>query len=343
MYSKHKFMIASLLALGAATAFADAPAPPASPAPVAPAAPAKPAQAAEAAQAQSQAQTERELAEAQQRLEAAARDVGQLSAQLGRHMGEQRIVLNTVGPMRAQLGLQIDNSPTKDGAHVIAVSPGGPAAEAGIHDGDVITSIGGEDLTKSGDPARELVEHVRQLQPDLKVKVVVMRAGKKMNFDVAPRPMPQIEMRRVQGMAPFPGGGPGSPGPGGGRVFNLPTPAPGGIAAIGDGQNWVYSRGPDNGMGFRGMEFANLSEKLGSYFGVKSGVLVVRTGNNESFKLQDGDVILSIDGREPGNAQHAGRILRSYRGGEKLTLRVQRDRKAQNIEVTLPGGTDNDD
>ena len=120
------------------------------------------------------------------------------------------------------------------------------------------------------------------------------------------------------------------------------TPPPGGIAAIGDGQNWVYTRGPE-GMGFRGMEFANLSEKLGSYFGVKSGVLVVRTGNNDAFKLQDGDVILSIDGREPGNAQHAGRILRSYRGGEKLTLRVQRDRKAQNIEVTLPGGGPNDD
>jgi hypothetical protein len=300
----------------------------------APAAPA--AQAAEASQ--SQAQTERALAEAQQRLEAAARDVGQLSAQLGRHMGEQRIVLNTMGPMRAQLGLQIDNSPAKDGAHVIAVSPGGPAAEAGIRDGDVITSIGGEDLTKSGDPARELVEHVRQLQPDLKVKVVVMRAGKKMNFDVAPRPMPHIEMRRVQGVAPFPGPGPGSEMRG--RIFTAPGTPPGQQLEW-NSNGWLVPG--ESGMGFRGMEFANLSEKLGSYFGVKSGVLVVRTGNNDAFKLQDGDVILSIDGREPGNAQHAGRILRSYRGGEKLTLRVQRDRKAQNIEVTLPGGTDNDD
>jgi S1-C subfamily serine protease len=291
----------------------------------------------------SQAQTERALAEAQKRLEAAAREVGELSAQLGQHLGEQRIFLmNGAAPMRAQLGVQISNTPSKDGAHVIAVSPGGPAAEAGIHDGDVITSIGGEDLTKSGDPGRELVEHVRQLQPDLKVKVAVLRAGKKMEFDVAPRPMPQtFELRRMQGVAPFPGPGP-MPGTGGGRVFNLPTPPPGGVAGISDGQNWVYTRGPE-GMGFRGMEFATLSERLGSYFGVKSGVLVVRTGNNDGFKLQDGDVILSIDGREPGNAQHAGRILRSYRGGEKLTLRVQRDRKPQNIEVTLPGGTDSDD
>jgi membrane-associated protease RseP (regulator of RpoE activity) len=311
--------------------------------PAVPAVPVVPAVPASAAQAQSQAQTERALAEAQQRLEAAAREVGELSAQLGQHMGEQHMVFANAVPMRSQLGLQISNTPSKDGAHVMAVSPGGPAAEAGIRDGDVITSIGGQDLTKSGDPGRELVDHVRQLQPDLKVKVTVLRAGKKLDFDVAPRPMPQtFELRHMgpmTGAAPFPGP---MPGPGG-HVFNLQTPPPGGVAAISDGQNWVYTRGPDTGMGFRGMEFATLSEKLGSYFGVKSGVLVVRTGNNDAFKLQDGDVILSIDGREPGNAQHAGRILRSYRGGEKLTLRVQRDRKAQNIEVTLPGGADNDD
>jgi S1-C subfamily serine protease len=69
-------------------------------------------------------------------------------------------------------------------------------------------------------------------------------------------------------------------------------------------------------------------------------VLVVRAGANSPFKLKDGDVILAIDGREATSAQHAGRILRSYQAGEKLTLKVQRDRKAQNIEVTAPGDRD---
>jgi S1-C subfamily serine protease len=89
---------------------------------------------------------------------------------------------------------------------------------------------------------------------------------------------------------------------------------------------------------FDGAEFASLSERLGSYFGVKAGVLVVRAGANSSLKLQDGDVLLAIDGREATTAQQAGRILRSYQPGEKLTLRVQRDRKAQNIDATAPGG-----
>lgn len=329
MKSFHKTRIVTLLALSiGASALLAGEAAPAAPAAADP--------------AQAQAQTERALAEAQQRLEAAAREVGELSQQLGNRMGNRFFFTQGGPPMRAQLGVQISNTPSKDGAHVLTVSPGGPAAEAGIRDGDVITAIGGEDLTRAADPGRALVDHVRQLQPDLKVKVAVLRAGKKMDFDVAPRPMPQsFEFRRTQpmaGVAPFPGPGPGAPG-----ARRSAPEGPPGPRFEWNGTNWGGPGDRDPGMRFRGMEFATLSEKLGSYFGVKSGVLVVRTGNNNSFKLQDGDVILSIDGREPGNAQHAGRILRSYRGGEKLTLRVQRDHKAQNLVVTLPGGPPNND
>jgi S1-C subfamily serine protease len=48
-------------------------------------------------------------------------------------------------------------------------------------------------------------------------------------------------------------------------------------------------------------------------------------------------VILAIDGRTPTDAQHAGRILRSYQPGEKVKLRVQRDRKAIDLNATAPG------
>jgi len=67
-------------------------------------------------------------------------------------------------------------------------------------------------------------------------------------------------------------------------------------------------------------------------------VLVVRAGNNDAFKLQDGDVILKIDGREPSSASHATRILRSYQRGEKLQMTILRDRRTQTLSVTLPEG-----
>jgi len=272
------------------------------------------------------------LEDARKRLEAATRDVAELSRQLGRNFVYQ-VETGIAPPPRALLGVELDGaSDSKDGAHVRNVSPGGAAAEAGIKPGDVITSIGGKDLTKEPDPGRALVDMMRQAEPNLKLHVDVLRDGKKQGFDVTPRPAPANMMGQMQIL-------PGLSGESGVRQFQL-QPGPGGPGTPGERRIEIRTlrEGPDDGTRFRGLEFATLSEKLGSYFGVKSGVLVVRAGANAAFKLQDGDVILAIDGREPTSAQHAARILRSYSDGEKFTLRIQRDRKAQNIDVTMPRG-----
>jgi S1-C subfamily serine protease len=292
-------------------------------------------------QAQGQAQDEKRLAEARARLEKATQEVAELSRQMGR---EFTMRFNTAGGVqpRSLLGVLLDSEAKKDGAHVREVSPGGAAAEAGIKAGDIITSIAGQDLTKETDPGRALVEKMGQIEPNLKVQVGVLREGRKLNFDVTPRPAPALAM------APFGGEGRGPDVP---RLMQQlqervreRQETRGGFSergmAGGPGERRVEIRtlreGPDDGTRFAGLEFASVSEKLGGYFGVKSGVLVVRSGANSPMKLQDGDVILAIDGREPSSAQHAARILRSYSPGEKLTLRVQRDRKAQNVEITMP-------
>jgi S1-C subfamily serine protease len=300
-----------------------------------------PAGEAPAAGAPPQEETEKKLADARQRLETAAREVAELSSQMGQRFNFQMRLNPGEAPgdgmpgegrrARALIGVGISNSDTRDGARVLNVSPGGPAEEAGVKSGDVITSIAGFDLSKAENPGRALVEKMSQLEPGLKVQVGVLRDGKKMKLDVTPRPMP---MRMMGGH-----GGPIGPGA---RTFEMPVMPPmppGGMhGPIERVQRFEFRR-DDLGTRFRGMEFASLSERLGSYFGVKSGVLVVRSGG-ATYKLQDGDVILAIDGREPSSAQHAGRILRSYQAGEKITLRVQRDRKAQTLEVTAPGGND---
>ena len=85
------------------------------------------------------------------------------------------------------------------------------------------------------------------------------------------------------------------------------------------------------------MELATLSPRLGNYFGTDKGVLVVRAPAEGALKLQDGDVILSIDGREPTSGQHATRILTSYQPGEKIELRIIRERKHLDIATTMPG------
>jgi len=87
---------------------------------------------------------------------------------------------------------------------------------------------------------------------------------------------------------------------------------------------------------FGGMELASVTPKLGAYFGVNDGVLVVKAPESDVFKLEDGDVIQSIDGRKPDDGAHAMRILRSYRSGEKLNLSVLRQRKPVTLATTMP-------
>jgi len=83
-----------------------------------------------------------------------------------------------------QLGLQSDH-----GAYVLAVTNDGPAATAGIRDGDVIVSIDGQPVATSDDVAAILAG----LQPDDTVTVeVVTPSGSQRSFDVTlgVRPLP---------------------------------------------------------------------------------------------------------------------------------------------------------
>ena len=207
---------------------------------------------------------------------------------------------------RAVLGiqLQVEPSATAQGASIIAVSPGGPAADAGVAAGDVIVALNGAPIT-GPDAGRQVMEHMTTVKPDSKVTLKVMRNGKPKDFQVTPR---------ANVVDFFPG-------------FNEP---------------WrrieMRAGGPDGvGAIFEGMELADLSPALGQYFGTSQGVLVIRVPRDGEFlKLQDGDVILSIDGRVSENGSHAARILRSYQPGEKIRLKVMRQKKTLELDATLP-------
>jgi S1-C subfamily serine protease len=263
--------------------------------------------AADTSNATPSADLEAQLAAARQKLEAAAQDVAQLSSQLGRTAMVRMQTLRT----RAVLGLQLQVEPSakEHGATVLDVSPGGPAAEAGLASGDVIVALNGE-ATIGPDAAREVVEGMAKVKPDSKVTVKVMREGKPREFQVTPRASLAGLASLIQA----------SNGPGDVDRPVGPQPWPPGVGPL-----------------FEGMELADLSPALGQYFGTTQGVLVIRVPHEgESLKLQDGDVILNIDGRVPENGSHATRILRSYQPGEKIHLKVMRQKKTLELDATLP-------
>ena len=245
---------------------------------------------------------EARLESARQRLEESAREVAELSNQLGGPLMEKFSTFNGAFG-RAIIGVQLDPSSGKDGVRVISVSPGGPAAEAGIHPGDVIVAVN-ETAVTGEDASRQVVKIIRDVKPDSKLNVRVLRDGKPRDFTVTARPGP--------GFMAFEGGFPDLPA--------MPPLNP-----------FFMVQGP-----LANMELATLTPKLGTYFGTEKGVLVVRSPPDGALKLEDGDVILAIDGRQPTSGSHATRILGSYQPGEKITLRIVRQHKTVDLAATVP-------
>lgn len=258
-----------------------------------------------------EAKTRKQLEEARERLDKAAREVAELSGKLGAHARHDIRILEG-GPRRAVLGIQIDDDPGKQGARVLSVSPGGPAAEAGLRDRDLIIALDGDALPGDG-ADRALVERMRKVKPEQRVKVRVLRDGKKQDFVVIARPLMSED-----------------------RLFGFQVPEMGAAPFGATGPGTFFQRFRFWPGEFEGLELASITPKLGAYFGVNDGVLVVSAPKDSAFKLEDGDVLQAIDGRKPDDGPHALRILRSYRAGEKLNLTVLRQRKPVTLAVTMP-------
>jgi len=266
-----------------------------------------------------EASVEKRLADAQRRLEEAAREVAELSAEAGGPAGMPRFEYFVGGPRRAILGVNVDGAePNGGGVRVGSVSPGGPAAEAGVKAGDVIVSV----RSKPVATGRELVRAMETVEPGEKVELGLKREGKPLKLAVEARPLDNMFFT-----APAVPAIPAIPA-------LPPMPAMAAIAVDGEG-HWLLEDWGD-------AEFVTLTPGLGRYFGADKGVLVARAPQDATLGLKDGDVIVSIGGREPQNNRHAMRILRSYQPGESVDLKILRDHRAQTLTAKIPAHAERD-
>ncbi|GGO89381.1 protease [Nocardioides phosphati] len=72
------------------------------------------------------------------------------------------------------IGASVSSGPDEDGAHVEAVTPGSPAAGAGLEKGDLITGINGHAVTDNA----SLIVAIRAQMPGDTVQLTVKRDGK---------------------------------------------------------------------------------------------------------------------------------------------------------------------
>jgi S1-C subfamily serine protease len=257
--------------------------------------------------------------------------------------------LKAVTERRARLGVTVDLRPNDNdslGATLTSVTPGGPAAKAGLRSGDVITRLDGKSLTARDNkdnmkvdedqslPGLRLVELAAQLKPEQTVSIEYFRSGAKRTASL-------VTGDEIVTMNIFPEGA-------GDFRFGLPdgfsierSPFPGGMLRSerlpGGGMSYAFAFGGP----LADLELAPLNPDLGQYFGTAEGVLVINVPKESTLGLKGGDVILGVDGRKASGPNSLLRILRSYDPGDSFKFDIMRNRARTTVTGTLEKPKDN--
>ncbi len=305
------------------------------------------------------AKAREELKLAREQLRDASKRIAELSSKLGEG-GPQAFAFRYLNePHRAMVGIVM--VPDAKGVRIGAVTPGGPAAKAGVRAGDVLTTVNGKAVAPRDkanddgavDSARELLG---ELEAGQSVKLSVLRDGKSLNFDIKAERRESWDWAGMLGSMPDIGAALAPLAKlheGGdhkeieiiinGERRELP-PMHGGHARVfefeSDGahgkQVQRIVREFRRGAPWASLNLSTLNPELGRYFGTDRGVLVLDSSENSLKELKPGDVIQVIDGQPADSVSGVMRALASKESGQTLNVEVWRDRKRQVLTVTAP-------
>ncbi len=269
-------------------------------------------------------------------------------------------VTATMAPLlqrRARLGVTVSlvaRATDSVGAYLESVTPGSPAAKAGLQAGDLVTRLDGKSVHESGvkttkeqsAPGVGLIELAAKLAPNDTITVNYVRgdARRSTSLVTGDEPIVWADEGNVMRMLL----------PGGERIFEFPglqfqprieiERGPRIESRVGPERRLEVLREPGewrvllDGGALSDLELAPLNADLGGYFGTTEGVLVVKVADQSPLGLKAGDVILSVDGRKSSNPNSLMRILHSYENGESLKFEVMRQKRRETVTGTMKSG-----
>ena len=219
-------------------------------------------------------------------------------------------------PESSWMGVRIEDGPDR-GVVVTGVEPDGPAIEAGIQEGDLITAFDGMAVVG----AVQLTRLVSETPVGRTVEVTFSRNAEEQNatLTLAARPGPPYRFYPLSSI-----------------VSPIPNSWPP------DGRIFVSGRTIGNNASLLGVQVDEMTSELRQFFGAdpEAGVLIVSMDDDSigaGAGLQVGDVIVAVDGNRVGSASD----LRNLSGGvlatgNALTVTVMRDGSEREIEVESP-------
>lgn len=305
------------------------------------------------------AEARAELAELRTQMQDLSQRMAELSIELG-DAGPRAYAFRYLGePDRAIVGVVL--SPDGKGVRIDAVTPGGPAARAGLRNGDVITTIDGKPVVDAD--GSDALEHARDLLADLKqdqkVTIAYLRGNQRgeaaltaerrkawtwpalmatdkdgeallpEDFDERVRAQVERAQREAERSVHQ------------NERMRAEIERAHAAAARVDMQEVRKSmeegrRAMRRAMPWWGLNLAPVNADLGRYFGTAQGALVISADEHALPGLRAGDVITGVAGETVARPEDALRALRDQPPGEDVPVRVLRERKALTLTLKTP-------
>jgi len=305
-----------------------------------------------------------ELAELRAQMQELSRRMGKLSGQLG-DAGPRAYAMRYLGdPDRGMIGVVVSRS-GKSGKElqVSAVTPGSPAARAGIRVGDVITGLSTRNSVRSHSDQDESEDDglnavLRNLKVDQDLTVEVRRDGKTLKFPLKAErrepyviadaigdasidsPQMRADIERAQHEAE--------------RAMHDAQRANAERIRAGAEQSRANAEDMRRSaqelrrnagrmrvemlrdMPWWGLNMAPLNTELGHYFGADKGALVLAANAQALPGLRGGDVITRVADQDIARPEDVLRTLRDQPAGKNVPIRVLRERKTIALDVKAP-------